>query len=108
MKRGSEKSDNSQFQGEVINKLYDKVQELSESMEKMRLAEYVHMLENPTRLIYINFLLGLARGFGMAIGFTILAALFVYFLQKLVVLNMPLIGDFIAELVQIVQQQMQT
>lgn len=87
----------------VLDSLFDKVQELSNHMEKMRLAEHIEMLENPRRLLYINFLLGLARGFGSAIGFTILAAVVVYVLQKIVVLNMPLIGDFIASIVAIVQ-----
>lgn len=72
----------------------------------MRLAEYIEMLENPTRLLYINFLIGLARGFGTAIGFTVLAALVIYFLQKIILLNIPVIGEFIAEIVNIVQTQL--
>lgn len=75
-------------------------------MERMRLAEYIEMLENPTRLLYINFLIGLARGFGTAIGFTVLAALVIYFLQKIILLNIPVIGEFIAEIVNIVQTQL--
>lgn len=90
----------------VIEKLSDKVEELSSNMEKMRLAEYIEMLENPRRLFYINFLLGLARGFGSAIGFTVLAAIVIYVMQKIVVLNMPLIGDFIAHIVEIVQREL--
>jgi hypothetical protein len=42
----------------------------------------------------------------MAIGFTLLAALVLYVLQKIVILNMPLIGDFIADLVNIVQHEL--
>lgn len=72
----------------------------------MRLAEYIEMLENPTRLLYINFLIGLARGFGAALGFTVLAALVLYFLQKIILLNIPVIGEFIAEIVNIVQTQL--
>lgn len=90
----------------VIRKLTDKVDELSQSMEKMRLAEYVEMLDNPRRLLYINFLIGLARGFGTAIGFTILAAIVLYILQKVILLNIPLLGEFIADLVEIVQAQL--
>lgn len=43
----------------------------------------------------------------MAIGFTILAALVLWFMQRLVVLNLPLIGDFIADIVRLVQHELQ-
>lgn len=76
-------------------------------MEKMKLAEYIEMMENPRRLLYMNFMMGLVRGFGMAIGFTILAALVVWFMQRLMVLNLPLIGDFIADIVRLVQYELQ-
>ncbi|MEN6463153.1 MAG: DUF5665 domain-containing protein [Syntrophomonas sp.] len=93
-------------ENEIIKELSDKVGELSTHMDKMRLAEYIDLLEHPRRLLYINFLVGIARGFGTAIGFTILAAIVVYLMQKIVILNMPIIGSFIADLVRIVQQEM--
>ncbi|MHB9094685.1 MAG: DUF5665 domain-containing protein [Eubacteriales bacterium] len=73
------------------------------AMEKMKLAEYVELLNRPARLFYINFLAGLARGLGMAVGFTILGALLIYSLRQLQVLNLPVIGGLIAEIVRIVQ-----
>ncbi|MDD2498251.1 MAG: DUF5665 domain-containing protein [Desulfitobacteriaceae bacterium] len=81
-----------------------KVDDLAIYLEKMKLAQYVELLNNPPRLIYLNLISGIARGFGVAIGFTILGALVVYFLRWLMVLNLPLVGDFIAELVQYVQE----
>lgn len=89
-----------------MEKIIRKLDELSLTMEKLGIAEYVEMLNNPRRLLFINFWSGLIRGFGMAIGFTLLAALVLYILQKLVILNTPLIGDFIAEIVHIVQNQL--
>jgi hypothetical protein len=89
-----------------LKSLNKKIDDLAISMEKLGIAEYVEMLNNPRRLFRINFWSGVARGFGMAIGFTILAALVLYVLQKIVILNMPLIGDFIADLVNIVQHEL--
>jgi hypothetical protein len=83
-----------------------KLDEISLSLEKLGIAEYVAMLNNPRRLFYINFWSGLVRGFGMAIGFTLLAALVIYVLQKLVILNAPLIGQFITDIVNIVQNNL--
>jgi len=86
--------------------LHRRLDEISLSLEKLGIAEYVDMLNNPRRLFYINFWAGLIRGFGTAIGFTLLAALVIYVLQKLVVLNTPLIGQFISEIINIVQSNL--
>lgn len=84
--------------------LEEKIDKLAIYMEKMKLAEYVELLNKPSRLIYINFIAGVARGFGIAVGFTILGALVVLILRKLMLLNLPLVGDFLAELVKYVQE----
>ncbi|HHU86606.1 MAG: DUF5665 domain-containing protein [Pelotomaculaceae bacterium] len=90
-------------QNQLLITLQDKINELALGMEKMKLAEYVRLLENPRRLMYVNFIAGVARGVGIAVGFTILGALVLYFLKILVMLNLPLIGGFIAEIVRMVQ-----
>jgi len=89
-----------------MDKVIQKLDNVSLKMEKLGIAEYVEMLNNPRRLLFINFWSGVVRGFGMAIGFTLLAALVLYILQKIVVLNTPLIGNFIADIVNIVQNQL--
>lgn len=85
------------------SKIQHKIEQLGIAMEKMKLAEYVELLNRPARLFYINFFAGVARGFGMAVGFAILGALLIYSLQRLQVLNLPVIGGLIAEIVKIVQ-----
>ncbi|MHB8170881.1 MAG: DUF5665 domain-containing protein [Thermincolia bacterium] len=94
------------FLVERLNLLADKVEDLGLAMEKMKLAEYVELLNRPVRLLYINFIAGVARGLGMAVGFALLGALIVYLLKRLAILNLPVIGDFIAQLVRIVQVQL--
>ncbi len=83
--------------------LKERITDLAVKIEKMKLAEYVDLLHNPWRLMYINLIAGLARGVGIAIGFTILGAVVLYFLRLLVLLNLPLVGGFIAEIVKMVQ-----
>ncbi|WP_350344868.1 DUF5665 domain-containing protein [Proteinivorax tanatarense] len=91
---------------QLQKKLLQKGEEISHQMEKYNIAEYISILNNPKRYLMINFLAGLARGFGIAVGFTILGAVVVYFLQRVMLLNLPVIGDFIAEIVKLVQQNM--
>ncbi|MGE5371825.1 MAG: DUF5665 domain-containing protein [Solirubrobacterales bacterium] len=92
---------------EMLHAVVDKVDEVGRVFEKMRLDQLIEMLQHPRRLLYINFLMGLARGFGMAIGFTILAGGVLWLLQRLAVLNVPVIGEFIAEIVRWVQVELQ-
>ncbi|MEA4926840.1 MAG: DUF5665 domain-containing protein [Syntrophomonadaceae bacterium] len=97
---------NTSSQKAYLETVVHKLDEISLAMEKLGIAEYVDLLHNPRRLFFINFWSGLIRGFGMAIGFTLLAAVVLYVLQQIVVLNTPVIGSFIAEIVNIVQKQL--
>jgi len=84
----------------------DKIEQIALALEKAKLGEYVEMMSKPGKMLLNNFIAGLARGFGMAIGFTILGALALYFMRALVMLNLPFIGGFIAEIVKIVQDHL--
>ncbi|RKD34336.1 DUF5665 domain-containing protein [Thermohalobacter berrensis] len=88
------------------NNLEKRLDKIAERLEEIKISEYVDLMNNKKRLLYINFLIGLARGFGMAVGFTILGAFVIYVLQRLIALNLPLIGDFITEIVKIVQENL--
>jgi len=83
-----------------------RLEELANNLERAKLHEYVDFVNNKRKLLYVNFLGGLARGFGMAVGFTILGALAIYLLNKIISWNIPVIGDFIAEIVRIVQERL--
>ena len=86
----------------VIKKLV----RVERNLERANLAEFMQLIQKPLRLIFLNFLAGLARGFGVAIGLTIIASLFIVLLTRLANLNLPVIGRYIADLVRIVNQQL--
>ena len=86
--------------------LNDKVDKISMQLENAKLADYFELMKNKKNLIWNNFIVGVVRGFGMAVGFTILGGVIVYFLRYLVLLNLPIIGNFISELVRIVQNNL--
>jgi len=77
------------------------------AMERLRLSDYVRYVDDRKRMFWTNFWAGIARGVGMAVGFTILGALLVLILQDLARRNLPLIGDALAEIVRVVQRQME-
>lgn len=82
-------------------KLESAVKELAVLIDKSRLREYVDLMSSPKRLIYANFIAGMARGFGVAVGVTVIAAVAVYILKGFV--DLPLIGKIIAKLIDIVE-----
>jgi len=86
---------------EVLEKI---LMEISDSLERSKIAEYVDLMNKPGRLIYLNLLGGVSRGIGLAIGFTLLGALVIYLLTRSFILNLPIIGNFLGELVWIIQQ----
>ncbi|MDI6705459.1 MAG: DUF5665 domain-containing protein [Bacillota bacterium] len=93
-------------ESETLRKLNEKLDRLSYSIEKAKIAEYANLMQDPKRLLYLNFVGGLARGLGIAVGFSLLGAFAIYFLRRLVMLNLPLIGDFIAEIIKLVNRSM--
>ncbi len=92
---------------EKLNALYRITNGLAQQMEKSRIAQYTELLHSPWRLIWLNILSGIARGLGIALGFTFFAATIIYVLQVLGALNLPIIGDYIADIVRIVQHQLE-
>ena len=46
------------------------LEKLVRHLESLRIAEYMELLERPTKLILINLIAGMARGLGIAIGAT--------------------------------------
>ncbi|HPU01067.1 MAG: hypothetical protein GX890_00925 [Firmicutes bacterium] len=99
-------NDEHYLQRQLQRRLIVRLARLSRDLERFNLAEYISLLNNPRRYLLVNFAGGIARGLGFALGATLLAALLLYIMQRLVILNLPLIGDFIAELVKIVNEQL--
>jgi hypothetical protein len=89
-----------------IKAIESKVDRLAYSLEKSGIQDYLEYRSNPRKMLKANFLSGLARGFGMAVGFTILGAIVIWILQRAVFSNIPLIGNFVADIVEIVKEKM--
>ena len=92
---------------ETIARLERITEELTRTMEKTRIAEYVDYLEHPGRLLWSNFLIGLARGLGGTVGLAIVLGAFVFVIQNLIMLNLPVISDFIADFIRMIQENYQ-
>lgn len=69
-------------------------------IERSRIRDYMMLTDSKRRLFLINFVAGLGKGFGQAIGFTFLAAIVFYILTSWI--DLPVIGAFIAKLLNLV------
>lgn len=92
---------------ECTDALVQRLESCARQLERLRLAEYIAYVDDRRRLLRSQFLSGLARGVGMAIGFTVLGAVLVILLRRLAEQNLPLIGDFLAQIVTIVQRRLE-
>ena len=84
-----------------------RMEDMLSALERLQLAEYLRYLDDHKRMLRTQFLSGMARGLGMAIGFTVLGAVFVLLLNRLAQRNLPVIGDFLAQIVSIVQRRLE-
>lgn len=82
------------------------VQRLTDTLERMHLDEYLEYVTNRKRMIARNLLYGMVRGLGFTLGFTVLGALVIVILKNLVSENIPLIGDFLAEVIHAIEARM--
>ena len=84
-------------------KLLEKMEELSEDIQKFTVGDYIRFIKSPRKMILFNFLAGLVRGLGIAVGITFLGAIFLLVLIRMAEANIPVIGEFLARLIQVIQ-----
>ena len=75
-------------------------------LESMNMEQYMLYITDTRRYLWRNFTAGIARGLGGAVGFTILGAIVAAVLSRLTLENVPLIGGFLAKIVDAVQQNL--
>ena len=88
------------------DELERRLEKLAGTLERMQLDEYEEHISNRRRLIFDNLLYGMLRGFGFTLGFAVLAALCAVILKNIVVENIPVIGGFLAEVINAIQARM--
>lgn len=86
------------------NFILEKVDNYNEKNIEKILLEIGTLLGNRKRLFFTNLMTGIARGIGIGIGVTLITALIISFLQKIVTLNIPVVGEYVSDIVEIVQK----
>ena len=91
--------------GKKNEKLNKKLDEVTQIISKANLEEIANIMGNKKQIIFRNFLAGISRGVGIWIGVTVITAVLLKLLQRIVTLNIPIIGEFVADVIDIVKQE---
>ncbi|MBN8048432.1 MULTISPECIES: DUF5665 domain-containing protein [Paraclostridium] len=78
----------------------NRIDSLLYMFERSRIMDYMILTDSRRRMFAINFIAGIGKGFGQAIGFSFLTGLVLYVVSKWV--NLPIIGEYIAEFLDMV------
>lgn len=89
---------------EKENFLLEQIDNLNKNLLESNILDIAQLLGNRKKLLFTNLIAGISRGVGIGIGVTIITALLVLLLQKIVTLNIPVIGEYISDIVEIVQK----
>ena len=87
-----------------INLLDKSINKLNKMLQEGNFVELTYLLGNKKEIMIRNLIAGIFRGVGIGIGVTIITAILIIFLQKIVALNIPVIGEYISDIVDIVQK----
>ena len=101
------KSENEKEEKKEENKidiLTKSINYLNKILQEGNFVELSYILGNKKEMFIRNFFAGIGRGIGIGIGVTVITAILVIILQKIVTLNIPIIGEYIADIVEIVQK----
>ena len=102
MKRNNKNNKCSKSENEKEEK--KEINYLNKILQEGNFVELSYILGNKKEMFIRNFFAGIGRGIGIGIGVTVITAILVIILQKIVTLNIPIIGEYIADIVEIVQK----
>ena len=84
------------------NILSKKIDKLNKILLKSNILEITTLIGNKKQLLLRNFIAGISRGVGIGIGVTVVTALLIILLQKIITLNIPIISEYISDIIDIV------
>ena len=76
--------------------------ELVKVFEAAGVVDYLEYLQSGKRIMWVNFKAGIARGFGITVGMTLVVGVFIWVLTMLV--DLPLVGEYFQQAKQKVNE----
>ena len=70
---------------------------LLQRLDNAGLAEYVKLSQQTGKVLWLNFLSGIARGLGFSIGATLVLAVVYKILARIISMNIPFLTDMLQQ-----------
>ena len=71
---------------------------LLERLDNAGLAEYVKLSQQTGKILWLNFLSGIARGLGFSIGATLVLAVVYKILARIISMNIPYLTELLQQI----------
>ena len=76
--------------------------ELVKVFEAAGVVDFLEYLQSGKRIMWVNFKAGIARGFGITVGMTLVVGIFIWILTMLV--DLPVVGEYFSEAKQYINE----
>ena len=76
---------------------------LLQRLDKAGLTEYVKLSQKTGRILWLNFLSGIARGLGFSIGATLVLAVVYKILARIISMNIPYLTELLQQIMSMAQ-----
>ena len=90
-----------------IQSLYifkEQIDKQNYNLNKNKFIDLIEILGNKKEIIFRNLFSGIWKGIGIGIGVTLVTAVIIVILQKIIKLNIPIISEYITDIVEIVEK----
>jgi hypothetical protein len=81
----------------------DQLDALARRLENSGVAEYVELSQKTGKILWLNFLSGVARGLGFTIGTSIVLAIAYKIISRIISMNIPYITETLRQFTEIIK-----
>lgn len=86
-----------------LNRHIKELDKLLQRLDNSGVHQYVKLSQRTGKILWLNFISGVARGLGFTVGTAIVLAIVYKILSTLISMNIPYLTEMLLELVELVQ-----
>lgn len=87
----------------MFKKINKKIDYINDKLQRSNIYEIGYILGSKKEIIKRNLLAGIFRGIGIGIGVTLISAIIIAILQRIIRLNIPIVSEYIIDIIEIVE-----
>ena len=83
--------------------MVDQIDKLARRLENSGVADYVKLSQNTPKILWLNFLSGIARGLGFTVGTAVVLAILYKIISGLIEMNIPYLKEMLMQFMDIIK-----